>query len=62
MGLHRGRKGVEVVAALEDRDDAAAGAWVFLTSGVAGADGMVTVTDAGAASLPRRFYRVAAFT
>jgi hypothetical protein len=43
-------------------EDLATGAWTFLTSGVAGADGMVTVSDPGAASLPRRFYRVAAFT
>jgi len=43
-------------------EDLAAGAWTFLTSGRAGADGLVTVSDPGAASLPRRFYRVAAFT
>jgi hypothetical protein len=43
------------------RDDLPTGAWTYLTGGTAGADGMVTVSDPGAASLPRRFYRVAAF-
>jgi len=43
-------------------DDLAAGVWTLLTSGTAGAEGMVTVSDPGAAGLPRRFYRVAAFT
>jgi hypothetical protein len=47
---------------VEKRDNWGTDVWMTLTSGRAGADGMVTVTDPGAAKLPRRFYRVGAYT
>jgi alpha-D-xyloside xylohydrolase len=42
---------------VEYRDDMAAGSWQPLQTNVTGTDGMVSITDAGAAGLAKRFYR-----
>ena len=42
------------------RNDAATGSWMVLTNGLAGTGGILSVTDPGAASLGKRFYRVGA--
>ena len=42
---------------VEYKDDLTSATWLVLAAGVAGTGNVVTVTDAGAASLPKRFYR-----
>ena len=43
---------------VERCDDLTAGVWATVADNVAGTGSRVLVTDAGAASVPRRFYRV----
>jgi uncharacterized membrane protein len=42
-------------------EDLVSGSWSNLITGIIGNGGIVTVTNSGAASLPRRFYRVQLF-
>ena len=42
---------------IEYKNDLPAAAWSVLAANVAGTGGIVTVADAGAANLPKRFYR-----
>ena len=42
------------------KSNLAVAAWSILTNGIAGTGGILSVTDRGAASLGRRFYRVGA--
>jgi spore coat protein A len=43
---------------VDRRDDFAAGSWTTLTNNLVGTGGPMTVTNAGAGRLPKRFYRV----
>jgi spore coat protein A len=43
---------------VERRDDLLTGSWSMLTNNIAGDGGIKTVTDPGAAALPKRYYRV----
>ncbi len=45
---------------VEYNNDLVTGNWNTLTNDIAGTGGIVNITDSGAASLPRRFYRVGA--
>ena len=45
---------------VEYNNDLVAGSWNTLTNNITGTGGIVTITDSGAAALPRRFYRVGA--
>ena len=40
------------------RNDLATGSWTSLTNNVTGTGGIITITDPGAASRSRRFYRI----
>jgi hypothetical protein len=42
------------------RNDLTTGAWLTLTNGVPGTSGILSITNGGAASQSRRFYRVVA--
>ena len=50
--------GSNKVYRVESRDELTSGSWTTLTNDIVGSGAIMTATDAGAATLPKRFYRL----
>ena len=50
--------GTNKVYEIERRDSFNSGNWTVVTNGIVGTGGIMSITDVGAATLPKRFYRL----